>query len=274
MIANPSIKNFLDENQILERQILEHPDEVSFDLFTEWSSNQQKMGEHLADIAFCAIAKKYNAYILSNPVHPASYAHFIRSDVQSKTFAIRARTLRNGIRSGFLELESEFGMKPLDFWIQGQQFYAVERAGKECLVKQAIASDRHLTASCYEDRSFIVSDVDLVSIFSRENSDKIVFDPLYGELTAQEFTIIRDVNQYFQALVLNYCAFAAPSLFRVIAHGPANRFSNSKASHLHYPMKVYTPHSSIEFLDREFLNFNRKMGSLGYHVYLNPKWEF
>ncbi len=271
MIANPSIRNFLDENQVLEKRILEHPNEVSFDLFTEWSSNQQKIGEHLADNAFSVIAKKYDAYILSNPVNPASYAHFIRSDVQSKTFAIRARTLRHGIRSGFLE--SEFGMKPLDFWVQGQQLYAVERAGKECLVNRAIASDRHLSASCYEGGSFIVSDVDLVSIFSRENSDKIVFDPLYGELTAQEFTIIWDVNQYFQMLVLNYLALAAPSLFKVIAHGPANRFSNSKASHLHYPMKIYTPHSSIEFLDREFLNFNRKMESLGYHVYLNPKWE-
>lgn len=272
MIANPSIRNFLEENQMLEKRILEHPDEVSFDLFTEWSSNQQKIGEHLADSAFCAIAKKYDAYILSNPVNPASYAHFIRSDVQSKTFTIRERTLRNGMRSGFLESES--GMKPLDFWIQGQQLYAVERAGKECLVKQAIAPDRQLTVSCYKNGSFIVSDVDLVSIFSRENSDKIVFDPLYGELTAQEFTIIRDVNQYFQALVLNYSAVADPSLLRVIAHGPANRFSNSKASHLHYPMKVYTPHLSVEFLDREFLNFNQKMGSLGYHVYLNPKWEF
>ena len=272
MIANPSIRNFLDENQMLEKQILEHPDEVSFEFFTEWSSNQQKMGEHLANIAFCAIAKKYDSYILSNPVNPASYAHFLRSDVQSKTFTIRARTLRNGIRSGFLESES--GMKLLDFWIQGQQLYAVERAGKECLVKQAIVSDRYLPVSCYEDGLFIVSDVDLVSIFSRENSDKIIFDSLYGELTAQEFTIIRDVNQYFQTLVSNYYAFAAPSLFRVIAHGPANRFSHSKASHLHYPMKVYTPQSSIEFLDREFLNFNRKVDSLGYHVYLNPQWEF
>ncbi len=272
MIDNQLIRNLLDENQTLEKQMLEYPDEVSFDLFTEWNAHQQKVGEHLTNFAFCAIAKKYDVYILSNPVNPASYAHFIRSDVQSKTFSIRSQTLRNGMRSGFLESESE--MKPLVFHIQGQQLYAVERAGKECLVKKAIASDRHLAASYYEDGSYIVSDIDLVSIFSRENSDTIVFDPLYGELTAQELAIIQDVNQYFQASLLNYPLFALPSSFRVIAHGPANRFSHSKSSHLHYPMKVYTPQSSIEFLDQEFLNFSRKMGSLGYHVYLNPKWEF
>lgn len=275
------IENYLEENQILEKRIFEHENEVSFDLFADWRSNRQKMGEYLADAAFGAVAKKYDAYVLSNPVNPASYAHFIRPDVQSKTFTIRGRTLRTGVRSGFLESESsEFGMKPLVFSIKGQQFSAVIRAGKECLVKEVVCSDEILNASCYDDSSYIISDIDLVSIFLRDNSDKILFDLIYGELTAQELAIIRDVNRYFQELVSEYFPFEALSLFRLIAHGPANRFSNSKVSHLHYPLKVCTPFSSIQFLGQElnpnstaeFLDFNRKMESLGYHPYLNPKW--
>lgn len=271
-----SIRDLLEENQRLEKIFLEYSQEVSFDLFSEWRSNRQKMGEYLADEAFSYIAKKYDSYILANPVNLPSYSHFIRSDVQSKTFSIRSRTLRSGIRSGFLESESEFGMRPLDFWIQGQQFYAVSRAGQECLVKEVIASDIILKTCCYEDSSFIISDVDLVSIFLRDNSDEILFDSIYGELTLQELIMIQDLNQYFQELVSKYCSCTVSSSFRLIAHGPANRFSSSKASHLHYPLKVCTPCLSIELLGqtKEFLGFNQKMKSLGYHVYLNPKWEF
>jgi hypothetical protein len=283
MIAHPIIENFLEENQKIEKIILKQVNEVSFALFSEWSSIQQKIGEYLVDEAFCSIAKKHDAYILSNPVHPASYAHFIRSDVQSKSFEIRERTLRSGLLSGFLQSKAfEIRTKPMNFWIQGQQFYAVTREGKECLVKQFTVSDILLKASCYEDSLYIISDVDLVSIFLRNNSDEILFDSIYGTLSMQELMMIRDVNQYFQELISKYCPFAVPSSFRLIAHGPANRFSKSKASHLHYPLKVCTPFSSIEFLGqemntnstREFLNFNRKMKLLGYHAYLNPKWEF
>lgn len=279
MIAQPSIRDLSEENQKLEKLILEHATEVSFNLFSEWRSNRQKIGEHLADEAFGFIAKKYDAYILSNPVNPASYAHFIRSDVQSKTFSIRGRTLRSGLGSGFLESD-EFGMKPLNFWIQGQQFFAVTRADNECLVNELLPSDVILKASCYEDGSFIISDIDLISIYLRNNSDEILFDSIYGELTEQELILIREVNEYFQELI--FCTFSVASSFRLIAHGPANRFSNSKISHLHYPLKVCTPSSTIEFLDQEmdpksnknFLDFNRNMTSLGYHAYLNPKWEF
>ncbi len=283
MIAQRSIRNFLEENQRLEKLILEHEKEVSFDLFSEWRSNRQKIGEYLADEAFCFIAKKYDAYILSNPVNPASYAYFTRLDVQSKTFSIRGRTLRSGICSGFLESEpSEFAVKPLVFWIQGQPFYAVSRAGQGCLVKEFTASDLIFKVSCYEDGSYITSDIDLISVFLKDNSDEMLFDPMYGELTAQELAMIQDVNQYFQELVFKYCEFAVPTSFRLIAHGSANRFSNSKASHLHYPLKVCTPYSSIELLGQEidtdstkaFLKFNQKMRSLGYHAYLNPKWGF
>mgnify|MGYP001558566350 CR=1 FL=1 len=84
MITQQSIRNFLEENQKLEKLLLEQVNEVSFPLFSEWRSNRQKIGEYLTDEAFCFIAKKYDSYILSNPVHTASYAHFIRSDVQSK----------------------------------------------------------------------------------------------------------------------------------------------------------------------------------------------
>ncbi|MBS0652367.1 MAG: hypothetical protein JSR39_02445 [Verrucomicrobia bacterium] len=268
------MKDLLNENQMLEERILEHGDEVSLELFSEWRANRQKMGEHLADAAFCAIASRYDAYILSNPVNPSSYAHFTRPDVQSKTFTIQSRTLREGIRSGFLE--SEAGMRPLDFWIQGQRFYALERRGKEILAKDPAASDIPLTASCYEDSSLIVSDIDLVSIFLRNNSDAVLFDPTYGELTAEELEMVLDLNRYFQELVSKYFEFAAPSSFRLIAHGASNRFSKAKTSWLDRPMKLHGPQSSIQWLRgmEEFLDFNRKMKSLGYHVHLNPNWEF
>lgn len=272
------IYSLLEENRKIEKYILEKENEISFDLFLEWMLSQQKIGKWLACKAFCDIAKKHDAYVLSNPVNPSSYAHFIRADAQSKTHFIRKRTQRNGMCDGFLEPEESFNIRPLVFRVQEQQFYAVVRSDKECLVKEIHASDSIIKASCYEDNFFIISDIDLISIHTSNTSDIIMLDPLYGELTSYELGIIQDINQYFQNLVLKYCKVF--SSFRLISHGPANRFSNSKASHLHCPFQSCSP-QSVEFLGQAdsnskqvFLNFNHKMRSKGYHSYLNPNWKF
>lgn len=282
MITQSSIRYLLEKIQTLEKQTLVHKQEISFDLFSTWRAHRRKIGKYIADETLCYIARKYNAYILSNPVYPFSYAHFTRSDVQSKNFSVKERTLRDGISSGFLKSKSSiFRIKSLDFWIQQQRFYAVQRNNKECLVKKAIYSDIPLKVSCYEDNSFIISDIDLVSIALHNSSNKLLFDVRYGELTMEELIIIQDINQYFQKLIARYFAFEI-SEFRLIAHGPANRFSKSKISHLHYPMQVYTPAGSMELLGHEmdtnssdkFFGFNRKLDSLGYCTYLNPTWKF
>lgn len=288
-----SLNHVLKENQKLEVQILEQKNEISFDLFCKWRSNLQKIGEYLVDHTFCCIAQKYDSYILSNAVNFAAYSSFTRFDVQSKGFTIKEQTLKQGIRGGFLESQSfEFTMKPLYFWIQGQRFSAVERDGRECLVKEVVSSDSILKVCCNINDEYIISDIDLISIFLKNNSDEIIFDENYGELTIHELAIIQEINQSFQE---NLCTYfgggpqilnSAPpyclSSFKMIAHGPANRFSNSKASHLHYPLKLCTPFFSVEFLGQEMdpnsmndlINFNEKMKSLGYHVFLNPKWKF
>ena len=313
MTIEQFMETCLEEKQRIEAPMLKDEKEVPLGLFLEWRACLQKMGERLADAAFCTIAKKYDAYILSNPVNSASYAHFLRSDVQSKTFSIRARTLREGIRNGFLAAdESEFQAKPLDFWIQGQRFHAVVREGKECLVKELGPSDERLQVACYESGLLITSDIDLISIVTRDPSDDRLFDPVYGELTGQELVIIKEVNLLFRELTASYSMGKGHSSYLLIAHGPANRFSQSKASHLHFPMKVCTPHGSVEFLSRinkeppqsdhqdmsenksaeanprlaitdsssyfsietDFLAFNRHLKSLGYHVHHNEKWGF
>lgn len=277
------IDNFLEEDQRLGNIIIDYITEIPFNLFLEWSSNRQKMGECLVDQAISFIAQKYNSYILSNPLNPSSYAHFLRSDVQSKMFSIRQRTIRGTMCSGFLDTESiEFGAKHLSFIIGGEQFFAVKRKENECLVRETNFSDIPLKVCCYEDGTLIVSDIDLISILSQDSSDTLLDDPTYGELNVNEKMMICELNQYFQDLINKLYPSSKSSLFRLIAHGPANRFSNSKSSHLHYPLKVYTPLSSIEFLGkgigseshREFIDFNLQKAFLGYHAHINPKWVF
>jgi len=272
MLALQLFEDLLNKSQKLGQHILQQKDPVPLELFLQWRANCEKIGEYLSDTTFCTLAKKHDAYILVNPVNPASYAHFIRPDVQSKTLTIQARTLRTGICSGFLE--ADFQKKQLDFWIQGEQFYAVKRSSKECLVRKMISSDQELAVCCYENGYFIVSDVDLVAIFIRENADEVIFNPLYGELTSQELAMVQEMNQHFQELV-SYC-FTLPtsSSLRLIAHGAANRFSLSKAFHLHYPMKIYTPDGGVQLLEEDFLNFHEKMKLSGYFSPLNPNWRF
>jgi hypothetical protein len=268
-----SIEELLVETQKIEKWILEHEEPIGLKLFFEWRENRQKIGECLADAAFGAIADKYDAHILSNPVNPSSYAHFIRSDVQSKTFTILSRTIREGMRSGFLESEDKGRMRLLDFWVGGQQFYAVQRMGAECLVKEPAASDIPLTVACYEDNSLIISDIDLVSIFLKQNSKTSHFDPAFGELTAEEKALVQDLNRTFQELVSTYFDSSA---FRLIAHGASTRFSNAKTAWLNRSMKLHSPCSSVKWLDGldAFYAFNREMDNLGYYVHLNPNWEF
>ena len=278
MIAQSSIEKLLEENQKIEEAILSFEDEVSFDFFSAWRAKQQQVGERLADIAISLTAKEFDAYILANPVNPSSFAHFIRPDVQSKSFHIRARTIRSGIRSGFLESHpSQFQTRPLVFCVGGETYDSVQRANVESLVRKKESSDISLIVSCYENGSYIVSDIDLISIYLRENSDETLSDPIYGELTAQELAVVQELNRNFLQVTAKYYPLQSQSSFRLIAHGPANRFTHSKASHLHYPMKIYAPSSSIERLEdshANFLEFHRVMLTQAYHGYLNSKWEF
>lgn len=210
------------------------------------------------------MTQKYNAYVLSNPVNPASYSHFLLPNVQSKTIAVRCKTLREGIRNGFLD-SIEFSMSPLGFEIEGEWHFAVIREGRECLVRKIEPSDIPLKISCYPNGQRIISDIDLVAIYLPNNSDQKFFDETYGEVTLEERVFIEDLNQRFQRGAMNQ--------FRLISHGPANRFEGAKRACLHFPMKVHTP-SSIEFLQDmgEFMAFMQTVEGLGYRPSLNPKW--
>lgn len=262
---------------LLENQVNQLSNEISFESFSNWQDVQKKIGTDLVNEAFSFIANKYDLIFLSNPINPSSFAHFIRSDVQSKDFSIRKRTLRAGIANGFLEKDHDFQIKPLKFQIENKNYHAIARDTQECLVEELLDTDVPTLVSCTKNGFYIVSDIDLIAIYQKKTAQKNIFDSEYGELTTSELAIIKDLNQYFQKLVFKD-NINVSHLFKLVAHGPANRFSGSKASHIHYPITIHTPNQSIEYLDGQagfdFLDFNQKMESIGYYAGLNPKWIF
>ncbi len=280
MLETLPVRTYFEENERVERIILEQSEKISFDLFCDRIFIHRKIGEYLVDETLCFIANKYDAYILSNPVNPCSYAHFIRPDVESKDYSIRKRTIRTGISNGFLEPDiAEFSVKPLQFLIGEEVFYAQAKHGEEYLVKSPIDPEHNIPVACYETGKYIISDLDLIAVYLKSGTREHVFDSEYGEITEEELMIVKDINRYFQELIFDRFPKFVPGPFKLVAHGPANRFSNSKSSHIHYPLKVYTPHQKVEYLGSDnsisnFLDFNQKIESLGYFVYLNPKWDF
>lgn len=274
----------LNECQMLQNTITKHRNEVSFELFSQWRENQQSIGNLLVNEAFSYIASKYKAYILCNPVNPVSFAHFTRKDVQSKICTLRERTARGGIQNGFIASSSScLKTAPLKFFIGNDEFAAVERDGKELITACLMPQDLMIEVGCYSDNSYIISDIDLLFILFQESSSYKIVDPEFGELTIQEKSLILDLNFHFQGLVQKKIKGQNLFQFKLIAHGPANRFSQSKASHIHYPITVYTPQGHCQFIGDEskkedslpeLLNFLKTIELNGYFTFLNPKWNF
>lgn len=254
---------------------------ISVDFFDEWMKVRQRIGEVLADQAISSCTLEHDAYIFSVPVHTASFAHFLRSDVQSKNFHISERTLRNTIASGFIDGKTAgFQSKPLCFDVGNETYYGVIRNNEECLTRSVEVSDIPIRAACYDDGSFIVSDIDLVQIALRTSDTETIYDSCFGELSCSELNIVREINTRFQNLVTTYYHLDRMPPYRLLAHGPGSRFSQSKASHLHFPMKVYTSSGAIEKLGEKddacnisrYLDYMRGLKKDGYYAPLNPNW--
>ncbi len=262
---------------LLDDKVNQLSNEMLFECFLNWQKKQIEIGKELVNEAFSFIANKYDLFILSNPINPSSFAHFVRDDVQSKDFSIRKRTLRAGIANGFLEKDPDFQVKPLKFQIGNKNYHGIIRSGKECLVENILDTDEQILVSCTENGHYIISDIDLIAIYQKKTIQKNIVNLEYGELTENELEIIKDLNLFFQKLVFKN-ATKPSHLFKLIAHGPANRFNGSKASHIHYPITIHASNQSIEYLDGQsgfnFLSFNQKMESIGYYAGLNPNWVF
>jgi hypothetical protein len=257
--------------------------EIDFSFFDEWRNCQLHLGQVLVDEVLIHIAKTHGVYLFVNPTNPVSFAHFIRHDVQSKCFTIRERASRSGVQNGFICESLRYKRQPLKFYLGKDCYAAVRRAGIETLTKVVNEQDDIVSACCYDDGSYIVSDLDLICMaFKGRNDDQTFSDQEYGELTHKEKTTIEGINDLFQYHVNQHFPFQTPSTFKLISHGPYNRFSLSKASHIHFPLIVYTPagaklnlgiesdpESSLDVLG----SFFNAIASEGYCIHLNPNWN-
>lgn len=214
------------------------------ELFLKWREKQQQIGQKRVDAAFSWAAGHYNVHLFANPVNPVSYAHFLRDDVQSKSWRIRERTSREGVANGFIAAPG----KALTFTIEGTLFYADQIA------------DEPIQVLAYPDGRYVVSDIDLLMIASREEPGDVFKCPEFGEMTREDQKVIEGLNRYFH-----------PS-FNLVAHGPANCFSESKASHIHHPVTHYLPNGDKRLIP-DFLSALHQVRRQGYHTPLNPRWN-
>ena len=238
---------------------------MNFEEFVTWRNKQQNIGQELVTSVLCTIAKQFNAYIIANPVNTVSFAHFLRSDVQSKHFSIRERSAREGLQNGFLQ-SSSFNTRPLHFQIDNTLLHAVTRNNQQTLTKDIQDEDIPIAVSCYADGSFIVSDVDLLFILFKQPCDEILVNDEYGELSKQEKVCIQEINHRFQNIV------GANTRYNLISHGPANRYSQSKISHIHDDLTLYSPTGCTSLGKQMLFDFLAEVQNSGYYLHMNKNW--
>lgn len=255
-------------------------DTLSFQSFELWRSAQCEDGRNLVSKAFSYIANKYNAHILCNPTNPTSYSHFLRNDVQSKTYEIRDRTARHGFTDGFIPFKEPYQKRNLNFCIEGNLWHAVTRNGNEVLTRNVNSDDTFVRVSAYTTDELIISDIDLLFILLKIPQEDVINDTEYGQLNLSEKTLITDLNNYFHDLKKNQLQSQNLTTFKLVSHGPANRFSGSKFSHIHYPITIFSPGNTVELgcetnkedSLNELLTFLDEKKKNGYLVDLNPNW--
>jgi len=105
-------------------------------------------------------------------------------------------------------------------------------------------------------------------IASKKEADEVLQDEELGELTAVDKVVIEEINKKFRQSVNH-------SKFNLVAHGPANCFSQSKVSHIHFPAILYFPTGEMKQIEAltPFLSALEKLKGKGYRTPLNPKWN-
>ena len=256
----------------------------SFQNFDKWQKVNAQIVETLIHFAISSIAKKQNVIIAHNPINTFALGHFLRSDVQSKTMLINTRSEKTGFIRGFLDVHSlpEFLCpKPLYFDV-GKRFFlqAHSEKGISLCLEETLSNPLYVAA--YPDGKFVVSDIDALLIASTKNA---ISTPIkctsFGEATSLEVNILEEINRLFQEIVERYFPSLKPYTFRLFTHGPASRFSQSKQSHLHFPMTIYFNDGKIESFGSEgnreesihtFVETCKTWECSGYEVELNPLW--
>jgi hypothetical protein len=253
---------------------------LSIDALESWLEVRGRIAKHLALTAITRVAKEEGVFIAYNPVNPHSFPHMVRADVQSKGMHVRAKSLRSGPAKGFLHGEPLHHL-PLTFPVNGPLYCEENKDGTPFLTRtpgQGIPINV-LTTSTGE---MITSDIDLLVIgCNREADDSPLLDPQFGELTPFEKRCIQNINQRFQHLVQSSFLNEAGACYRLINHGPANRFSRSQINHIHFPITVALPDGTSLELGEEakrasgleqFMTLCSEWQSSGISIHLNPLW--
>jgi len=243
---------------------------------------KQQLGELCVKEAISKTAKELSVGIFANPINKAAFARFIQPGTESKKTGINARTEREGILQGFIKGEYQgCSRKPLIESIGNIQAYAVVRNGDEIYTCTPLTKDLPIQVCCYPTGEYITSDIDLVAIAQTSEADtrSCSNDP-FGELTYHDKYVIQILNENFRMIIKE--KLGVNSYFTLIAHGPSNRFSGSKQSHLHFPMSLFLPDGRlVQFGDeqnrdesiQEFLEWRHDLQKIGNLITLNPLWN-
>lgn len=257
---------------------------TSLDSFNRWIHVRGLISEILVQLALGETAKKFHVTLFHNPVNPASYAHFLRSDTDSKTMDIQLRSEKSGFLSGFLKpenLPTGLDSKPIYFDAVEAKYWVV-RDSNEMKLTTGFDESSSLHAATNSGGNFITSDIDLVMIASREYYGNPGAQSLgFGELMELEYSVIDFANNTFRNLISDFFPHFKNYRFQLFTHGPSSRFSRSKQSHLHFPMIHYSENgrkgsfgceSQRENSIQQFISHLEELQQNGFSTEVNPLW--
>ncbi len=98
MIEDTAIYSLLEREEDLKNTLSKRFYLLAFD---KWEKVRVQISQLLVSSTISLIVQKFNVILAHNPVNIAAFAHFLRSDVQSKNMHIRKRAIKRTEEVGF-----------------------------------------------------------------------------------------------------------------------------------------------------------------------------
>lgn len=280
------IRSLLDEEHWLTKMIDCCSLDEEYFILQRWLKLRECIGQSLLEEAILKTANHFNVVIVANPTKKASMGQFLRADTQSKKMWIKSATIEHGVAAGFIVTENCEGLFKSQLTCQpgAKKFYAVDDRGQIKFISSPSLGMHPVGVLTYPNGKLVTSDVDLVVIAPLiDSSDcRILTGCNFGELSNVEYEILNTGNSIFSSLLDECYPHDAPHCFEIFTHGPSNKFSKSKQSHLHFPMSVFYPTGDSKLLGDNvvrlealslFVDCMKNLKNQGRVADLNPCWE-
>lgn len=231
----------------------------------------------------CAV---HDIIAIFNPMNESAFA-VLYDGAQPKSHRVTLRTLKNGLLKGYIAGKKSFftdqgePSKPVVFLQKGQRF-VVDEISEQPVAEHLQLSDP-MHSLCDQNGRFITSDLDVLMLIPRPTvGHECCHAPQMGQILRYEYEFSQTLNYLFSQSLIKHAGLPEDHVCDIIKHGPFNRFSGTKRSHIHFPLQVNVPGQQARTIghegDRErslalFFAYIEELKDHGWKPSCHQNWE-